>query len=671
MIRPILRYGERPLHAPAEPGHASIRHLHTLIDDMIETMYAAPGIGLAAPQVGVPLRVFVVDLSVGRDPAQLIVMVNPEFVERDGMQLEEEGCLSVPGFNATVLRPARAVVTGLDRDGARADDRRHGAAGARVPARDGSPRRPPVRRSPARHQARPDRAEDPEAAALRQMVTLCAAAHRVLRHARLRGADAARADRVAPRRCRAGVAAGPAERTRPQAAADADQTAGARRPAFRCCSRQESRTKPFSRRFAICASISASSRPTARSCPDALLAIPPLGMINVHASLLPAYRGAAPVHRAVIDGVAETGVTIMRVVAELDAGPMFAPGDQADRRRRDERRGRTRPRRARRRPARRRGRAAGRGHARRKSRRTTARRPTRRRSRARKGPSTGRSRPRDPQPRARAAALAARLRAARRPPLSAPPHRVSTLPTVAAAPGTIARSRRRSPGRRDGERHAADSAAAARRATRDEQPRVSCRLPDSSGDDVRAVIAPARLAAYDVLRAVSTRRSDLPAALARARSRLPDERDRALAGEIATGTLRWQGAFDRPHRGLRPPAARHAGCRGRRHPPPDAVPAAASRSRAGVGGRQRRRAADEEGRQDERRAVRQRAAPAGQPRARPPAASAASGQAMPPARSTTSSRRCRIRDGWSSAGGRATGSRRPKRGAGSTTSRRR
>jgi peptide deformylase len=65
----------------------------------------------------VPLRVFVVDLSVGRDPSQLITVVNPEFVEREGTQLEEEGCLSVPGFNATVLRPARAVVTGLDRHG--------------------------------------------------------------------------------------------------------------------------------------------------------------------------------------------------------------------------------------------------------------------------------------------------------------------------------------------------------------------------------------------------------------------------------------------------------------------------------------------------------------------------------------------------------------------------
>ena len=83
---------------------------------MIETMYAAPGVGLAAPQVGVPLRIFVVDISLGRDPAALIVMVNPEFVSREGMQLEEEGCLSVPGFNATVVRPMRAVVKGLDRE---------------------------------------------------------------------------------------------------------------------------------------------------------------------------------------------------------------------------------------------------------------------------------------------------------------------------------------------------------------------------------------------------------------------------------------------------------------------------------------------------------------------------------------------------------------------------
>jgi peptide deformylase len=117
MVRPILRYGERPLHAPAEPVSRFDQSLRTLIDDMVETMYGAPGIGLAAPQVGVTLRVFVADLSVGRDPRQLIVMINPEFVEREGTQLEEEGCLSLPGFNATVLRPSRAVVRGLDREG--------------------------------------------------------------------------------------------------------------------------------------------------------------------------------------------------------------------------------------------------------------------------------------------------------------------------------------------------------------------------------------------------------------------------------------------------------------------------------------------------------------------------------------------------------------------------
>ncbi|HET7218303.1 MAG TPA: peptide deformylase, partial [Vicinamibacterales bacterium] len=74
-------------------------------------------VGLAAPQVGVSARVFVADVSAGRDRNGLIVMINPTFVERDGMQLEDEGCLSVPGFNATVVRPARAVLRGLDRHG--------------------------------------------------------------------------------------------------------------------------------------------------------------------------------------------------------------------------------------------------------------------------------------------------------------------------------------------------------------------------------------------------------------------------------------------------------------------------------------------------------------------------------------------------------------------------
>ena len=117
MIRPILRYGEAVLRHPAARVDRFDADLHALLRDMAETMYAAPGVGLAGPQIGVPLRVFVIDLSVARKPGSLLEVVNPELVSCDGIQLEEEGCLSLPGFNATVARPARAVVRGQDRDG--------------------------------------------------------------------------------------------------------------------------------------------------------------------------------------------------------------------------------------------------------------------------------------------------------------------------------------------------------------------------------------------------------------------------------------------------------------------------------------------------------------------------------------------------------------------------
>lgn len=117
MIRPILRYGADVLHQPAKPVADLGPDIQQLIDDMIQTMYAAPGIGLAATQVGVSLRIFVADVSVGRNPSDLIAFINPEFVEREGMQLEDEGCLSAPGFNATLARPARVIVKGLNREG--------------------------------------------------------------------------------------------------------------------------------------------------------------------------------------------------------------------------------------------------------------------------------------------------------------------------------------------------------------------------------------------------------------------------------------------------------------------------------------------------------------------------------------------------------------------------
>ena len=116
-IRPIVKYGEPVLHVPAAPVPQVDDALRALLKDMVDTMYAAPGIGLAAPQIAVPLRVIIVDLSVGEEPGQLIKLINPEFVIREGEQRHDEGCLSVPGFGGSPVRPARVVVKGLDPDG--------------------------------------------------------------------------------------------------------------------------------------------------------------------------------------------------------------------------------------------------------------------------------------------------------------------------------------------------------------------------------------------------------------------------------------------------------------------------------------------------------------------------------------------------------------------------
>ena len=105
------------LHEPSAPVANIDGAIETLMRDMIETMYAAPGIGLAAPQIAVPLRVIVIDLSSGQDKKQLIKLVNPEFVEKEGEQRHEEGCLSVPGYGGSPVRPARVTVKGLDLEG--------------------------------------------------------------------------------------------------------------------------------------------------------------------------------------------------------------------------------------------------------------------------------------------------------------------------------------------------------------------------------------------------------------------------------------------------------------------------------------------------------------------------------------------------------------------------
>jgi peptide deformylase len=117
MIRPILTYGAPILRQRTRPVAEVDGTLQVLIDDMIETMYAAPGLGLAANQVGSPHRLFVANPSENRDPASLVVVVNPEVVESRGEQVFEEGCLSIPEFREDVCRASRLALTGLDRAG--------------------------------------------------------------------------------------------------------------------------------------------------------------------------------------------------------------------------------------------------------------------------------------------------------------------------------------------------------------------------------------------------------------------------------------------------------------------------------------------------------------------------------------------------------------------------
>ncbi|HEY1434894.1 MAG TPA: peptide deformylase [Thermoanaerobaculia bacterium] len=117
MIRDIVRYGDPRLIAGNAEIDVSREDLSGLVADMIATCHAAPGVGLAAPQIGVNKRVAIIDLSVGADPNGVIVLVNPVVIEGSGEQKEEEGCLSVPDLAEKVVRPARVRVRAADAAG--------------------------------------------------------------------------------------------------------------------------------------------------------------------------------------------------------------------------------------------------------------------------------------------------------------------------------------------------------------------------------------------------------------------------------------------------------------------------------------------------------------------------------------------------------------------------
>ena len=111
MIYPIVKYGDAVLEKPAETvKDFDTPELHKFIADMFESMYAAKGVGLAAPQIGISKRIAVIDTSVGENPADKIVLINPEIINKEGTATSEEGCLSIPGFREDVRRAQRCTV---------------------------------------------------------------------------------------------------------------------------------------------------------------------------------------------------------------------------------------------------------------------------------------------------------------------------------------------------------------------------------------------------------------------------------------------------------------------------------------------------------------------------------------------------------------------------------
>ena len=109
-IYKIVKYGDPLLEKPTAPVTQFDAELGQLVEDMFASMYASQGVGLAAPQIGLNLRLAVVDVTVGKNPEAKIVLANPEIIHAEGEKREEEGCLSIPGFRGYVVRPQFVTV---------------------------------------------------------------------------------------------------------------------------------------------------------------------------------------------------------------------------------------------------------------------------------------------------------------------------------------------------------------------------------------------------------------------------------------------------------------------------------------------------------------------------------------------------------------------------------
>ena len=306
-VKPIVMLGDPRLRLKGVPVDSFGKHLHELLDDLAETMRDAPGVGLAAPQLGEALQACVIEVE-----GQLHELVNPEIVRATGDDRDLEGCLSIPGYFAYVTRRERVWVVAQNRFG-----RRIKVAGSGLLARA------------LQHEL--DHLDGKlYIDYLESMDELISFAHDERR--RRGGAAGDRAGVTAPvptvffgsgafavpilealRRGARGLGRrrrhGARQARRPAARPDADAGRGSRpgpghpgAPAGAACAPR----RP-SRRSATWDPVSASSPTTAGSCRPSILDLPPAGILNVHPSLLPRWRGASPIPATILAGDAETG----------------------------------------------------------------------------------------------------------------------------------------------------------------------------------------------------------------------------------------------------------------------------------------------------------------------------------------------------------------------------
>ena len=328
--REILVLPDARLRQVAEDIPEVDASVKQLAADMLETMYAAPGIGLAAPQIGESKRIVVMDLSKEGEPPDPIVMINPEIKKySDETVTTEEGCLSIPEIYYDVERPAEVTVEYTDLEGKRVTQRRQGPARHLHPARARSPRWRALHRLSVAAEARPRAEEIPEGREAEQEGQLTFSGGR--RSLRLKIIFMGTPDFAVPTlteivsaghevvavytRAPKPAGRGQAERKSPIHLAAEGFGIPVRTP-------KSLRNEEAQAEFAALDADVGIVVAYGLILPKPILDAPKLGCLNLHGSLLPRWRGAAPIQRAVLAGDARTGVMVMQMDEGLDTGPV-------------------------------------------------------------------------------------------------------------------------------------------------------------------------------------------------------------------------------------------------------------------------------------------------------------------------------------------------------------